>query len=248
MRYLTCTHDELNREILIIFSHHGIFLCEDIVNNVIDSYKDVPFHNIRHAFEVMEMCSFLIDNMKLQLPIFNVFLLLFCSLCHDIGHQGIPNREQHVCTYVHDDVHRIVSNCSNNEQVHIETTLKNISDNMHLMPEYIRNKSLHDLNSMIKAYVLGTDLALYESYMHVHDESILLRLADFSHFFKPAYIHLYWTSRVYQEMKSEINFEVQQKFIDDIVEPLLFISKSLFNEETFDHLQSCLEANMKVWV
>ena len=67
----------------------------NIVLNIKDQYLDVPFHNFRHAFMVLQISYLIVKESPLLKRVLgrpeHRFALLVSALCHDIGHPGNNN-------------------------------------------------------------------------------------------------------------------------------------------------------------
>eukprot|EP00466_Bigelowiella_natans_P021323 jgi/Bigna1/145493/aug1.99_g20201 len=57
----------------------------------LDLYRNVPYHNRRHGFNVLQHTAFIIQNSILSDTLLDheKFALLVAALCHDAGHPGI---------------------------------------------------------------------------------------------------------------------------------------------------------------
>lgn len=73
----------------------------EFIRRMIVGYKDVPYHNRKHAYHVVLSTTKLIDLMIMSGartygikhdPI-ALFAMVFAALIHDVEHQGIPNRQ-----------------------------------------------------------------------------------------------------------------------------------------------------------
>jgi len=63
------------------------------LSEVKNKYKKVPYHNWRHAVDVMQFVSYevLVGNLDSTLTKNEIFGLLIASLCHDLDHDGFSN-------------------------------------------------------------------------------------------------------------------------------------------------------------
>lgn len=60
-------------------------------------YRDTPYHNWNHAWDVLQFCFMLCNVQKLAkdqntLSSFNVLVLFTCAIAHDVGHPGVSNQ------------------------------------------------------------------------------------------------------------------------------------------------------------
>lgn len=63
------------------------------LSEIRDNYKKVPYHNWRHAVDVMQFVAFeiLVSGCNTVLSKFEIFAILVACLCHDVGHDGFTN-------------------------------------------------------------------------------------------------------------------------------------------------------------
>lgn len=73
----------------------------EFVKRMLSGYKEVPYHNRKHAYHVVISTAKLVDMMVLsgkrtyglKYDPLALLALVFAALCHDVEHQGIPNRQ-----------------------------------------------------------------------------------------------------------------------------------------------------------
>ena len=73
----------------------------EFIRRMIVGYKDVPYHNRKHAYHVVLSMTKLIDLMitsgartyGIKHDPIALFAMVFAALIHDVEHQGIPNRQ-----------------------------------------------------------------------------------------------------------------------------------------------------------
>lgn len=73
----------------------------EFVKRILTGYKEVPYHNRKHAYHVVLSTAKLMDMMiesgsrtyGLKYDPLALFAMVFAALCHDVEHQGIPNRQ-----------------------------------------------------------------------------------------------------------------------------------------------------------
>jgi hypothetical protein len=78
-----------------------IYQLSEFIRRMIMGYKDVPYHNRKHAYHVVVSTTKLIDMMVcsgsctygIKYDPIALFALCFAALIHDVEHQGIPNRQ-----------------------------------------------------------------------------------------------------------------------------------------------------------
>ncbi|XP_067144923.1 cAMP and cAMP-inhibited cGMP 3',5'-cyclic phosphodiesterase 10A-like [Centruroides vittatus] len=54
-------------------------------------YRDVPYHNIYHAFNVTHCMYLMLKDVKTEIPKLEIKTLMIASLCHDLDHRGFDN-------------------------------------------------------------------------------------------------------------------------------------------------------------
>lgn len=54
-------------------------------------YRDVPYHNFFHAFDVTQTLFYLLKLLPDTFSDLEKFVLLICGLCHDVDHMGVNN-------------------------------------------------------------------------------------------------------------------------------------------------------------
>ena len=202
--HLTCSKTDLVRKIQCILDHVKLFKITAFIEEVYDSYLENPYHNIRHAFEVLQMTHIIAQLCKLQkdFPVDELQLLYIVALCHDIQHKGHTNDElsklptNNVVSY--DIIHDVTSYTSINENTHIKET-------MCLLEKYKMIWLDNSTHNKVKSLILGTDLKLHNYYVVTTKEkrviylNMILKLADMSHFFRQFKIHYYWVNMVQKE-------------------------------------------------
>lgn len=73
----------------------------EFIRRMIVGYKDVPYHNRKHAYHVVLSTTKLMDMMivsgartyGIKHDPIALFAMVFAALIHDVEHQGIPNRQ-----------------------------------------------------------------------------------------------------------------------------------------------------------
>jgi hypothetical protein len=91
--------DEMIDGVILMFDNLGLLEEFDIpidklrnfAKEIQRNYHNNPYHNFRHAFDVMQMCyTFLVESKaKVYLTKQDKLVLLIAALCHDVDHPGI---------------------------------------------------------------------------------------------------------------------------------------------------------------
>jgi len=76
----------------VALDRHSLY---DFVEDVRLRYNGIPFHNFRHAFDVLQATNSLIkltqeSSSKILTP-FDIFTIYVAALCHDLEHIGVTN-------------------------------------------------------------------------------------------------------------------------------------------------------------
>lgn len=125
-----------------------------------DSYRiGNPFHNFRHAIDVLQSTNYFINQLNLHndknINSIDIISLLFASLGHDIGHPGITNMylQKNNCRFIY-----YYNKLSILENYH-NTLFQNI-----LQP-FIKNIKLNLNLNLIKDAILATDMANHSKFV-----------------------------------------------------------------------------------
>eukprot|EP01062_Namystynia_karyoxenos_P018945 TRINITY_DN17083_c0_g1_i1.p1 TRINITY_DN17083_c0_g1~~TRINITY_DN17083_c0_g1_i1.p1 ORF type:complete len:1480 (+),score=441.93 TRINITY_DN17083_c0_g1_i1:106-4545(+) len=70
----------LDRRVLITFIHR-----------IQSRYRDVPYHNFAHAFDVTQTLFCILKQVRDAIPDLEVLTLMVSGLCHDVDHMGLNN-------------------------------------------------------------------------------------------------------------------------------------------------------------
>eukprot|EP01062_Namystynia_karyoxenos_P062145 TRINITY_DN55073_c0_g1_i1.p1 TRINITY_DN55073_c0_g1~~TRINITY_DN55073_c0_g1_i1.p1 ORF type:complete len:1454 (+),score=400.58 TRINITY_DN55073_c0_g1_i1:105-4364(+) len=92
------------RERLLVLAHHmftasGLAAHFSIPSDTVMTfivevhkrYRDVPYHNFLHAFDVMQTLYFMLLQAPGRFSKLEQLVLLVCGLCHDVDHMGLSN-------------------------------------------------------------------------------------------------------------------------------------------------------------
>lgn len=238
------------------------------------------YHNILHVYEVMQVTCDLIKKMGHELNKREKFLLKVSALCHDIHHQGYNNKKlgtllssdeiindaigeimvlSSACSS-YDDLTKIESNDSYNEEYHVRKALHTI-DNFKLLSKKNEKKE----RFMIKSLILSTSLSVsneYVSYLEKNSPSwnkmskmiLILKLADISHTWSRDFrTHSYWVFKRYEEdgetfesIADLSNNTIQ--FMNIFVEPMMKIVKECVDNGTYRAMRDKYESNREKWM
>tara|TARA_B110000261_G_scaffold161772_1_gene203851 strand:- start:749 stop:1459 length:711 start_codon:yes stop_codon:yes gene_type:complete len=231
-------------------------------------YSTIPYHNVRHAFEVFQMTAIMVNIMNLRNKYneLDIKLLLISALCHDVSHIGLSNMDiesincdiggSSSSSSSSDNIANITSDSSYNEDIHINNTLKLIYKHKQIFKNYISDMKY--INNMITSLILCTDLSLHNSYLkkyksNVYDKTLLnlvIKISDISHPLRHFKIHNYWVYKFNEETKSKlitphhIGKDTLWFINTFLLEPLEMLTRDFKSLRVF---KTNLNCNIKIW-
>ena len=228
-RHLTCSKRELIIKIQAIFIFVELHDITKFIEEVYYSYFKNTYHNIQHAFEVLQMTHIItkLCHLKRKFSLHDLQLLYIVALCHDLHHEGYTNNDlsKSSCDSCesYDNIHDVISYTSINEYTHIKKTLSLI-EKYNLIP-------LCCVNDKVNSLILSTDLQLHHYYIAKSKQNtsiylnLILKLSDTSHFFRQFKIHCYWVHRIQYETKIRMDLHelcndtlwFRTHFVDDVL-------------------------------
>ena len=197
-----------------------------------DLYLNNPYHNYRHALDVLHCTSHILKDGKLKsiLRDIDVFAILIASICHDIGHLGVNN------AYLRDysvDIALVYNGISPLENYH--SFLTNFI--IERVPTCALMKNwdatlMREFKRLIADAILATDMANHSRYMALfrseillQDKGVLLALilkaSDLSNIVRPTAQSRRWSnclsSEFYLQGKWErsLGFSPRLKYMDE---------------------------------
>ncbi|ODV85716.1 hypothetical protein CANARDRAFT_7093 [[Candida] arabinofermentans NRRL YB-2248] len=196
-----------------------------------DNYRSGnPFHNFRHAIDVLQATNYFIDRIKedvefqVQLDGRTVVELLFASLGHDLGHPGITNM------FLSTNKTPIAISFNDKsvlEKFHFKQFTKIISPFSHKM---IANKKFYKgFEERIEQSILATDMGQHDYFVGEIDKfsnyddeskktimlcSLLIKCADISNVCRPLKVSVKWGLSLGEEFKEVALLENFIKFTD----------------------------------
>lgn len=247
--------DYILQQIIKIFSKHNIKIPIKFIQDVFDNYdENLPFHNIVHAFEVLNMTHKLINIVQTKRKIFDkcdITALLISALCHDINHKGKTNNtiktestsslknlfmidEHEPIDFIsrsnsYDNIQDIGSDESFNEETHIKNTLCIVKVYKNIL--FSKNTPWNKIEQLITSFILCTDLGLHNKYtsqFNINNKyslgNLIIKIADISHPLQEFGIHSYWTLKIKEEQKTFNDFKSLKDIAQDT---LMFINMFL---------------------
>lgn len=192
-------------------------------------YRDVPYHNFFHAFDVTQTVYALLRMAKLEdvVPKPQQFALLLAAVVHDVDHMGLNNNfHQRADTDM-----GIVSSLAGHKSVlevhHCQVTIELVG-RMQLFAETPKSLRVEILKTMINC-VLATDMAMHKEMMANYAEQLgegfdaatggdaqqllltmLLKMADISNIAKRFDISRRWGIAVTEEFYRQGDHEREE--------------------------------------
>jgi hypothetical protein len=123
------------------------------------NYRDVPYHNIYHAFSVMQFAYLLLHSASMHefIDKMDVLALLIGSLCHDVDHPGNNNMYE---IHAHTELAQRYNDISVLENHHIGTTFQLLETTQCLAPIKAQSMKLwRRMRTRIIQGILSTDMA-----------------------------------------------------------------------------------------
>ena len=233
----------------------------NVVQAIIGTYaNDIDFHNLYHALDVMHIASILLKYScifkSLNEQIIRLFL--YTALGHDADHKGITNNEYALLD--------TKSHCSSSESsipdYNVEYSKGSYNENHHIyiLLEILKTYQV-DISELDVAYCIAfTDLKNHIKFIHEQEDSlrwkltVMLKLADIGHIFKPWKTHVRYVNAIYNENKQLLS--EYSKAIDTIqfnklfVHPLLEMYSNHIHRKHNKFLQMLVnryEIHMNTW-
>jgi len=188
-----------------------------------DSYRDVPFHNFYHAFNVSQTLYFFLTKCKAseKFTPLEQLAMLISAFCHDIDHPGVSNSFQcNVGTkkaYLYNDFSVL-------EMHHCNETFKLLNSDDTNFLKNLPPSDYKQVRKIICSCILATDLAVHGDYMsqlkskmekldfsNFDDKKTimccLVKAADISNEVRSSQIGKQWAARVMGEFFSQAGLE-----------------------------------------
>jgi len=186
-----------------------------------DSYREVPFHNFFHAFNVAQTMYFFLTtcNISQKFNSLEQLALMLSSFCHDIDHPGVTNSFQ-----INAGTKKAIlyNDFSVLEMHHCHETFKLLS-RLNVLST-LDQTQYKQIRKIICSCILATDLAVHGDFMtqlknrfdkinwdSFDDKKLLMcclvKAADISNEIRPGYIGRKWASRVMAEFFTQTAIE-----------------------------------------
>lgn len=221
------SHDELHLAAVLMLERsapfnafsdkHGLNVLFDFVDSLRQVYRPNPYHDFRHAVDVMQFMYHLLScrdiaNQALKNPQNNgdelKFMLLVACVCHDAGHDGTSNKFHRT---TQSDLFQKFGEESVLERMHYSHA-ENMIDESELLDV------LKDTGGMVmdraqfldavRGLILSTDMEKHNAVLATFKASpttqlfnVLIKLADISNVTRPFEEARIWAKRLEAEMK-----------------------------------------------
>ena len=226
------------------------------LNNIESLYREIPYHNVKHAESVMNACAILFDRCHIASALsdaqFYQIILLIAAASHDVDHPGMQTKdfkEEHHVKVAHEILNQ--NNFLSDDSKHPQDFV-DIMDELILKTDMKLHKDCLDaINEMASDDCNLEKLIRFK----IDDQNIrcilcvILKCADIWHVVSPWPIHHYWTQMYLDE--SGYN-DFQDSFIKDqifflkaICQPCFIYLAKIFPET--NDLDDVLETNINLW-
>jgi GAF domain-containing protein len=138
-------------------------------------YRDVPYHNFFHAFDVTQTCYAYVLMAKLE-TIFTkeeLFALMIACVCHDVDHMGL-NNSFHMRAETPLAILTSVSGQKSVLEVHHCQVAVDLMSKTHLLAEVNKDSRAKIQRLMINC-ILATDMALHKERLQEYDTELAQR-------------------------------------------------------------------------
>ncbi len=222
------------------------------LDEIEDSYHEIPYHNIEHAASVMHACACLFDKCmfseRLDDASFYHIILMISAATHDVDHPGADKTgftEQHHLVVAH----RILDDHQND---FIQSEERHPDKFVHIMDQLIlkTDMGLHGecLNSIRHLFPIDSSLTKINKKNIVDVLGVVLKCADLWHVVSPWSVHREWTEKYLDESGGIIQDTFVQDqiwFLKAICKPcFLFLGKVC---PTAQDLNNNLDSNIHLW-
>lgn len=167
------TRPELLTTIMLLFERFDLFACLDVDAEVFrrfvllveHNYCDNPYHNFRHAVDVLQCCYFLLNTSMMMRRMFkpiDVLALFVAALCHDIGHGSFSNA---FLTDMESLVAWLYNDRSVLENMHATILFAILRHPTYNFAHRWGRPRWREFRSLVISCILGTDMGLHVDYI-----------------------------------------------------------------------------------
>ncbi|KAK6589687.1 hypothetical protein RS030_141 [Cryptosporidium xiaoi] len=159
------------------WSENNLSLLFDIIH---DSYnKDVPYHNIFHALQVVQVCYIILRKFGVMLVLNDIqkFTLIFAALCHDIDHPGVNNFFLKECNSRLSIKYNDNSILENHHCNYVFKLLNYNIENTDIRNSFTKEENVEFRRLFIKS-ILSTDMSNHSKLLNILQEYISKNTSD----------------------------------------------------------------------
>lgn len=193
-------------------------------------YHDVPYHNFQHAFNVFQLCYYIIQNTDMiqQLSLLEIFSLMIGALTHDIDHPGHTNNFE---IYTEGDIAQRYNYQAVLENHHCNTALRILRDpETNILNTETTKLTLQDVRHARTCFIQGilaTDMGEHFQMCHKLERmkpkwaslnmekpadrqlmiNVAIHSADLGGNAQPHYIADLWRQRIHREFTVQVEKE-----------------------------------------
>ncbi|KAH8740857.1 hypothetical protein FG386_003096 [Cryptosporidium ryanae] len=159
------------------WNENNLTLLFDIIH---DSYnKDVPYHNIFHALQVVQVCYIILRKFGVMLVLNDIqkFTLIFAALCHDIDHPGVNNLFLKECSSKLAVKYNDNSILENHHCNYVFKLLDYNIENTDIRNSFTKEENVEFRRLFIKS-ILSTDMSNHSKLLNILQEYVTKNTCD----------------------------------------------------------------------
>lgn len=238
------SQEDMENLVVLMFEHLGLIDEFDIpmetmfkwIHTVAKHYRNNPFHNFYHAFDVAHICySFLSTSLRQYLTKADMLALLIAALSHDVCHPGTTNNFQ---IMAETDLAMLYNDQSVLENLHCSKAFSIMKEENCNILENVPKSVYRDLRKSIISAILATDMAVHfelTSRFTTHVEArstdtttplfttdakerqlllnVLLHSADISNMVRQPMIAKQWSDLVFEEFLNQVRMRLRRAML-----------------------------------
>ena len=229
----------------------------NILSDIYEMYdKTLPFHNQRHAIEVLYMgVCLLVKNHHILRQLSDTEKFTFCMglLCHDINHKGYTNAEieeygiASFCDIKEECSEYIFSSSSYNEHIHLKCEKELLYKYKLKYDKLLFHNLIYFSDLKLQDVFLNNQVLMSSKQFSL---ILFLKIADIGHILRPWNIHKQWVISLNKERNSKLSLKYLPKdtinFNKKFLLPLLLLLKKN-NKRLYKTLMSSYNKNIDNW-
>lgn len=227
VRISFCLFDNLHIRNQFHITNEKLFC---FIHSIRDTYKNIPYHNWRHAVEVSCFLVYMIVQAKIltMLNPFEILALIVSAFCHDAGHEGYSNNYY---TTSESPLAILYNNQSVIETHHCTCAINVLSKENANLFSTLNKKELNKMWKLVIELILSTDMSIHFDLVKEAQElrergelwnksekgrlialKLLLMAADFSTTARKFEIADKWSDVLCEEFKDHDEIEKNSNF------------------------------------